>query len=69
MGFQGNNIAPSGALAMGPGQAAFGHHGAGGQLGGYDPERDLAFGFVRNQLSATSTVAADLVAAVHQAIA
>jgi CubicO group peptidase (beta-lactamase class C family) len=35
---------------IGPGQAAFGHFGAGGSLGFCDPESGLAFGYVMNQM-------------------
>jgi CubicO group peptidase (beta-lactamase class C family) len=35
---------------IGPGQATFGHFGAGGSLGFCDPEAGLAFGYVMNQL-------------------
>lgn len=68
VGFQGNEVSLSGALTMGPGRRAFGHAGAGGQLGGHDPDRELSFGFVRNQLSSVGTVATDLVHAVAAAL-
>ena len=35
---------------LGPGQAAFGHFGAGGSLGFCDPDSGLAFGYVMNQM-------------------
>jgi CubicO group peptidase (beta-lactamase class C family) len=35
---------------LGPGQAAFGHFGAGGSLGFCDPETGIAFGYVMNQM-------------------
>lgn len=35
---------------IGPGQATFGHFGAGGSLGFADPESGLAFGYVMNQM-------------------
>jgi len=35
---------------LGPGQAAFGHFGAGGSLGFCDPGPRLAFGYVMNQM-------------------
>jgi CubicO group peptidase (beta-lactamase class C family) len=35
---------------LGPGQAAFGHFGAGGSLGFCDPGSGLAFGYVMNQM-------------------
>ena len=35
---------------LGPGQAAFGHFGAGGSLGFCDPDTGLAFGYVRNTM-------------------
>jgi len=35
---------------LGPGQAAFGHFGAGGSLGFCDPDRQIAFGYVMNQM-------------------
>jgi CubicO group peptidase (beta-lactamase class C family) len=68
VGFMGNATTPTGELAMGPAQHAFGHHGSGGQLGGIDLENDLAFGFVRSQLSPVSTVARDLLTAVYAGI-
>jgi CubicO group peptidase (beta-lactamase class C family) len=34
----------------GMGPRAFGHPGAGGSIGFADPERDVAFGFVTNNL-------------------
>jgi CubicO group peptidase (beta-lactamase class C family) len=36
--------------SLGPGQAAFGHFGAGGSLGFCAPESGLAFGYVMNQI-------------------
>ena len=50
---------------MGPGARTFGHAGSGGQLAGIDPDSGLAFGFLRSQLSPVSTVARDLLTAVH----
>jgi len=35
---------------IGPGQATFGHFGAGGSLGFADPESGVAFGYVMNQM-------------------
>jgi CubicO group peptidase (beta-lactamase class C family) len=35
---------------IGPGQAMFGHFGAGGSLGFADPENTIAFGYVMNQM-------------------
>jgi CubicO group peptidase (beta-lactamase class C family) len=35
---------------LGPGQAAFGHFGAGGSLGFCDPGSQVAFGYVMNQM-------------------
>jgi CubicO group peptidase (beta-lactamase class C family) len=35
---------------LGPGQAAFGHFGAGGSLGFCDPQSGVAFGYVMNQM-------------------
>lgn len=35
---------------IGPGQATFGHFGAGGSLGFADPENGVAFGYVMNQM-------------------
>ena len=35
---------------LGPGQAAFGHFGAGGSLGFCDPGSQIAFGYVMNQM-------------------
>jgi CubicO group peptidase (beta-lactamase class C family) len=35
---------------LGPGQAAFGHFGAGGSLGFCDPDSGLAFGYVMNRM-------------------
>jgi CubicO group peptidase (beta-lactamase class C family) len=67
-GFQGNDVSVFGGLAMGPGERSFGHGGAGGQLAGYDPERELAVGFLRNQLSPVSSVAHDLVYATAEAL-
>jgi CubicO group peptidase (beta-lactamase class C family) len=34
----------------GPGQATFGHFGAGGSLGFADPESGVSFGYVMNQM-------------------
>lgn len=68
IGFMGNAPAPTGELTMGPGEGAFGHHGAGGQLGGVDLDRGVAFGFLRSQLSPVSTVARDLLAAAYRAL-
>ena len=68
VGFMGNAPTPAGPLAMGPGARKLGHAGSGGQLGGIDPERGLAFGFLRSQLSSVSTVARDLLTAVDAAL-
>lgn len=65
VGFMGNAPVPTGELAMGPGANTFGHHGAGGQLGAVDLDHDLAFGFLRSQLSPISTVARDLITEVY----
>jgi CubicO group peptidase (beta-lactamase class C family) len=35
---------------LGPGQAAFGHFGAGGSLGFCDPDSGVALGYVMNQM-------------------
>ena len=35
---------------LGPGNAAFGHFGAGGSLGFCDPDSGVAFGYVMNQM-------------------
>ena len=35
---------------IGPGLATFGHFGAGGSLGFADPENEVAFGYVMNQM-------------------
>jgi CubicO group peptidase (beta-lactamase class C family) len=65
VGLMGNAPTPAGPLAMGPAARTFGHAGSGGQLGGIDPDSGLAFGFLRSQLSPISTVARELLTAVH----
>ena len=47
VGYTGGDVANA---TYGMGAKAFGHPGAGGSSGFADPERDLAFGFVTNNL-------------------
>lgn len=53
----------------GPSATAFGHAGAGGNLGFADPERRVAFAFVKNQMrNDPAGAAADLVQAVYDCL-
>jgi CubicO group peptidase (beta-lactamase class C family) len=68
LGYQINLPNPIGERPFGPSERAFGHGGAGGQLGFCDPERGLAFGFVRSHLAHLDPLAAKLIAAVYESL-
>jgi CubicO group peptidase (beta-lactamase class C family) len=62
-------LAPS--LGPGIGPAGFGHPGAGGSLGFADPDAELAFGYVMNQMKLGVTGderTAALIAAVYESL-
>src|SRR5262245_54049987 len=61
LGYQMNLPNPIGERPFGPSERAFGHGGAGGQLGFCDPEGGLAFGFVRSHLALLDPLAAKLI--------
>jgi CubicO group peptidase (beta-lactamase class C family) len=52
---------------FGPNPAAFGHDGAGGQVGFADLDNRVAVGFVRSHLTSSSKFSARLIGAVYQA--
>lgn len=55
-----------GPAFAGPGEAAFGHGGAGGAMGFADPARRVGFGFVKNRMrNEPGGAAADLTQAVY----
>jgi CubicO group peptidase (beta-lactamase class C family) len=54
--------------ALGPEDEAFGHSGAGGQIGFCDPVNRVAVGFVRNQLTLVPQFSATLVDAVYTSL-
>lgn len=66
LGYQTNLPNPIGERPFGPDERAFGHGGAGGQLGFCDPVRGLGFGFVRSHLALIDMLASKLVAAVYE---
>lgn len=68
LGYQCNVELAPGVKAMGPSMTAFGHGGAGGQVGFGDPENGVAIGFVRSHLALASPLAAQLVGAVYQIV-
>jgi CubicO group peptidase (beta-lactamase class C family) len=68
LGFQINLPNPIGERPFGPSERAFGHGGAGGQLGFCDPERRIGFGFVRSHLALLDPLAAKLIAAVYESL-
>ena len=45
-----NTRNPTGTVVTDPNAGAFGHFGAGGSLGFCDPDADLAFGYVMNDM-------------------
>lgn len=51
LGYHGNIATPGGPTPFGPSPKAFGHGGAGGQVGCRDLDNDVTIGFVRSQLS------------------
>jgi CubicO group peptidase (beta-lactamase class C family) len=68
IGYQVNLPNPLGERPFGPSERAFGHGGAGGQLGFCDPERGLGFGFVRSHLAHLDPLAANLIAATYESL-
>ena len=68
LGYQINLPNPIGLRPFGPSDRAFGHGGAGGQLGFCDPERGVAFGFVRSHLALLDPLAAKLIAATYESL-
>lgn len=51
---------------FGPTGTAFGHGGAGGQVGFADPETGIAVGFVRSQFTSTPTYSAELIELLYR---
>lgn len=64
MGFEGDFGSPVDSRRFGPSPAAFGHLGAGGQIGLADPERGVSVGFTRSHLTDWTTSTA-LIAALY----
>ncbi len=44
---------PPAAFSFGPGARTWGHNGSGGSLGCFDPDADVAFGYVMNRMAWT----------------
>jgi CubicO group peptidase (beta-lactamase class C family) len=68
LGYQVNLTNQIGVRPFGPSDRAFGHGGAGGQLGFCDPERGVSFGFVRSHLVLVDFLAAKLIAATYESL-
>jgi CubicO group peptidase (beta-lactamase class C family) len=65
LGFEGDFGEGPKPWPFGPSPQAFGHRGAGGQLGFADPSRKVAIGFVRNHMAGDWTVSTALVDALY----
>src|SRR4029079_8906753 len=61
LGYHGNSNPFGLPRPFGPTGTAFGHGGAGGQVGFADPETGIAVGFVRSQFTSTPTYSAELI--------
>ncbi len=66
LGFWLNRLPETIGSRMGPNDEAFGHGGAGGQIGFADPVRHVSVGFVRSQLSMVPTFSDALLAALYR---
>ena len=66
LGFWLNRLPGTLGNRMGPNDEAFGHGGAGGQIGFADPVRNVSVGFVRSQLSMLPTFSDALLAALYR---
>jgi CubicO group peptidase (beta-lactamase class C family) len=60
------NHAPESSFFFGPEPSAFGHYGAGGQLGFCDPVNRIGFGFVRSELEPGHGAAVKLIDALYE---
>lgn len=68
LGYQPNASRLGGPSLLGPSPKAFGHTGAGGQVGFCDPTNCVAVGFVRNQLSLTTTLSDALIYSLYDCL-
>jgi CubicO group peptidase (beta-lactamase class C family) len=66
LGFWLNRLPGTLGNRMGPHDEAFGHGGAGGQIGFADPVRRVSVGFVRSQLTLLPTFSDALIAALYR---
>ena len=66
LGFWLNRLPGTLGNRMGPHDEAFGHGGAGGQIGFADPVRRVSVGFVRSQLTLLPTLSDALIAALYR---
>ncbi len=66
LGFWLNRLPGALGNRMGPNDEAFGHGGAGGQIGFADPVRHVSVGFVRSQLGLVPTFSDALLAALYR---
>jgi CubicO group peptidase (beta-lactamase class C family) len=66
LGFWLNRLPGTLGNRMGPNDEAFGHGGAGGQIGFADPVRRVSVGFVRSQLGLIPTFSDALIAALYR---
>jgi len=66
LGYHGNANAFGLPRPFGPTDTAFGHGGAGGQVGFADPEAGIAAGFVRSQFTSTPTYSGELIELLYR---
>lgn len=61
-------LEPPEVRGCGPSERAFGHSGAGGSLGFADPEHQVSFGLVKNQMHNDPATAQELVSALYSCL-
>jgi CubicO group peptidase (beta-lactamase class C family) len=65
LGYHGSSKPPGLPRRLGPSRTAFGHDGAGGQIGFADPEAGIAVGFVRSQFTSAPKFSARLIETLY----